>query len=64
MNILVTGGSGFVGKNLLAVLPNNSRVIVISRKKENRIKKTLNFKSSLKLNNSTLRKKKNSDPKS
>ena len=64
MNILVTGGSGFVGKNLLAVLPNNSRVIVISRKKRKSYKKNVKFlKSSLKLNNSTFEKIKKFRPK-
>ena len=64
MNILVTGGSGFVGKNLLAVLPNNSRVIVISRKKRKSYKKNVKFlKSSLKLNNPTFEKIKKFRPK-
>ena len=44
MNILVTGGSGFVGKNLLEALPSSSKIIVISRKKRNfNNKKTLNI---------------------
>ncbi len=65
MNILVTGGSGFVGKNLLEVLPNSSRVIAISRKKRNSYnKKNIKFfKSSLKLNNSTFEKIKKFRPK-
>ena len=65
MNILVTGGSGFVGKNLLEVLPNSSRVIAISRKKRNsHNKKNIKFlKSSLKLNNSTFEKIKKFRPK-
>ena len=56
MNILVTGGSGFVGKNLLEALPSSSKIIAISRKKRNfNNKKNIKYlKCSLKLNKSSL----------
>ena len=58
MNILVTGGSGFVGKNLLEALHSSSKIIAISRKKRNfNNKKNIKYlKCSLKLNKSSFEK--------
>ena len=44
MNILITGGSGFIGKRLVKELSKNNTIWLISRKtKTNPNKKTLNY---------------------
>ena len=57
MNILITGGSGFIGFNLLKKLSGNKKykILTLSRKKLDKISKNIkNLKSDLVLSNSSL----------
>ena len=58
MNILLTGGTGFVGKNLLNILKDSEHLIlVLARKRQKKIYKNINYlKTSLSLSDLNLKK--------
>ena len=63
MNILLTGGTGFIGKNLINLLLNSSHSVLVLTRKESKKIKNINFlKTSLNLSNLSFKKVKKFKP--
>ena len=63
MNILLTGGTGFIGKNFINLLLNSSHSVLVLTRKESKKIKNINFlKTSLNLSNLSFKKVKKFKP--
>ena len=64
MNLLITGGTGFLGKNLINSLANKANLLVITRKNKKSTSSKLKYlKSSFKINKKIFLKIKDFNPK-